>query len=160
MTTEEEFGLDLPNWTKSVWPEPITSLAAKQYSISMGLPEMRKQLVGYLLDKILSDTKANIQVNGKLSRKMHLYSAHESNLAHFLIALGVFEKPHIPNYASYIILELHEIDHEYGFKIFYEAWDGRGLKQLKMPNCKEFCTLDVFEALIRDFLPEDNLCGK
>lgn len=49
--------------------------------------------------------------------KMFLYSAHESNLAHFLLVLSIFDLPHVPNYGAYIILEVHKIRDSYGIKV-------------------------------------------
>lgn len=45
-------------------------------------------------------------------RKIYLYSGHESNIAGVLYALNV-NYPHIPEYSSSVILELHQIDNEY-----------------------------------------------
>ncbi|XP_050498303.1 venom acid phosphatase Acph-1-like [Diabrotica virgifera virgifera] len=159
LSTEEEFGLKLPDWTKSVWPEPMTKLFPEEYYIAMGTADMRRIAIGNFLKKLLDDTKAKIADHRKLGRKMYLYSAHESTLSYLMIALRIFEK-HIPTYGAYVAMELHQIRGVYGFKIFYKKWDGSGLRLVEMPGCKEFCPLDVFTALLADNLPtSDNMCG-
>lgn len=114
---------------------------------------------GYFLRKVLDDAKNKMKSPFKLGRKMHLYSAHENNIAQLLIALGVFE-PHIPNYGAYVMLELHKINNVYGFKIFYDNWTGEGPQQLTMSGCDSFCPIDKFISLIDEHLPMNNeLCG-
>lgn len=48
--------------------------------------------------------------------KIYLYSGHESNIAALLHAFNVYE-PHVPEYSSAIILELHQIGTEYYVKV-------------------------------------------
>ncbi|KAG5895628.1 hypothetical protein JTB14_017737 [Gonioctena quinquepunctata] len=159
LSTEQEYGLELPAWTAAVWPETVINLSIEEYYVSMGNTNLRKMATGYFLHKVLEDAKRKTTNNQKLCRKIHLYSAHENNVAQLLIALGVFE-PHIPNYGAYAILELHKIRGIYGFKIFYDNWTGGGPKLLKMPRCGEFCPLDKFVSLIDEHLPVDHdLCG-
>lgn len=158
ISTEEEWGFQLPEWTETVWPETITSLAIKDYFVAMATAEMRKMATGYFLNKVLEDTKAKIFSSQQPGRKMHLYSAHENNIAELLMSLGVFE-PHVPNYGAYVILEIHHIDNVYGVKIFYENYTGDGPQLLKMPECEAFCPLDKFMTLVQDYIPPDDLCG-
>nr|XP_023029732.1 uncharacterized protein LOC111517716 [Leptinotarsa decemlineata] len=160
LSTEQEYGLELPAWTASIWPETVINMSIEEYYVSMGTSNLRKMAVGYFLHKVLEDAKRKMTTNRKLCRKIHLYSAHENNIAQLLIALGVFNEPHVPNYGAYAILELHKIRGIYGFKIFYDNWTGGGPQLLKMPGCGEFCPLDKFVSLIDEHLPVDhNLCG-
>lgn len=67
---------------------------------------------------MLEDSRSFISGKMDQQRKLFLYSAHENNIAFTLIGLNVF-KPHVPSYASYILMELHEINGEYGFKVSF-----------------------------------------
>ncbi|VEN46490.1 unnamed protein product [Callosobruchus maculatus] len=155
---EEDWGFTLPSWTKEVWPEPIYSLAIQEYFVSMKTKEMRQIAVGYFLEKVIEDTMSVL--NGKAAgKKLYLYSAHEDNIAKLLIALGVFQPPHIPTYGSYIMLEVHKIDQTYGFKIYYEDYSGNGAKLMKLPECEEFCPLDRFTKIVNYLIPDRELCG-
>lgn len=49
-------------------------------------------------------------------RKIYLYSGHETNVAAVLKALQLY-RPHVPEYSSGVILELHEINSEYYIKV-------------------------------------------
>lgn len=68
-----------------------------------------------MVQRIIADALLKIQGNQK-NYKCYLFSGHEYNIAHVLGALQIF-KPHIPPYAAYILIELHQIDTTYGFKV-------------------------------------------
>lgn len=108
--------------------------------------------------QVIEDTKRKILSSQSQGRKIHLYSAHENNIAELLMALNVFD-PHVPNYGSYVSMEIHQINKIYGVKIYYENYTGDGLKLLSIPNCGEFCPLDKFMKLVEDYIPSDDLCG-
>lgn len=60
------------------------------------------------MKKIIDDSKAKAANKTLQNTKIFLYSAHESNLAHLLRFLGIFQ-PHIPPYGSYIAIEIHNV---------------------------------------------------
>lgn len=73
--------------------------------------------LGILIKKIIEDSLNYIE--GKLTpkgRKVFLYSSHEVNVALTLIGLNVFY-PHVPSYASYVVIELHQLGQMYGVKV-------------------------------------------
>ncbi|KAJ8966361.1 hypothetical protein NQ317_011936 [Molorchus minor] len=159
ISTEEEWGFELPDWTKTVWPETITALAIKDYFVSMATEDMRKMATGYLLNKIIEDTKKKILSSQKPGRRIYLYSGHENNVAELLMSLDVFSVPHVPNYGAYLMLEIHYMEGIYGVKIYYENYEDGGVKLLKMPSCDEFCPLDKFIEIMQVYIPSDELCG-
>lgn len=46
LSTEEEWGFKLPEWTKSVWPDVITNLATKQYYAETGTKQLASLVNG------------------------------------------------------------------------------------------------------------------
>ncbi|XP_060531079.1 venom acid phosphatase Acph-1-like [Cylas formicarius] len=158
LSTEEEWGFDLPQWTKTVWPTTITSLAIKEYFVSMATLEMRQMATGYFLNKLIEDTKRKIISSNLPGKKMFLYSAHESNLAELLMALNVFT-PHVPNYGAWISIEVHFINNIYGVKVFYENHEEQGPRSLSLPNCGTFCPLDKFIQATAHLIPPEDMCG-
>ncbi|KAJ8951017.1 hypothetical protein NQ318_006402 [Aromia moschata] len=158
LSTESEYGFQLPLWTDTVWPDAIVDLAIREYYVSMGTTEMRRMAVGYLLEKLVDDARSKILGKENAGRKMYLYSAHENNIAELLISLGVFE-PHIPTYGAYVIVEVHRINDVYGVKILYENYDSYEPQVLKMPGCGTFCPIDKFVSLIEEYFPSNDLCG-
>lgn len=52
----------------------------------------------------------------KKKRKIYLFSGHESNIASVLHALQLYY-PHVPEYSSSIIMELHNIEGTHYVKV-------------------------------------------
>ncbi|XP_030763632.1 venom acid phosphatase Acph-1-like [Sitophilus oryzae] len=157
LSTEQENNLELPAWTKKVWPQQIIDIASREYRVSMGTDDLKRIAAGYLLKKIIDDTTKKI--NGiEDSKKIYLYSAHENNVAELLIILDVFER-HIPKYGAHVMVEVHKIEGVYGFKIFYQNYDFDEPVLLKIPSCEEFCPFEEFLRLFTKYLPRNDLCG-
>ncbi|GLV41157.1 uncharacterized protein CBL_04681 [Carabus blaptoides fortunei] len=151
---EEKLGLNLPAWTKCVWPDKITEVAVKFYYMYTQTPEMKSFTSGRLLEKMVQDSKDFIENKLKpKGRKLFLYSAHERNVALMLIGLDVFYS-HIPPYASYVILELHQINGIYGIKAFYQNYSEDEPILLTIPGCDSFCPFDKFYNLVKPIFPK------
>lgn len=71
---------------------------------------------GFLMKKIIDDSRTKAKGLGYKDTKVFLYSAHESNVASLLRFLGIFYS-HIPPYGSYIAIEIHNIKGERGVKV-------------------------------------------
>jgi len=159
LSTEEEWGFQLPDWTKSVWPETITNLAIQDYFVSMTTHKMRQMATGYFLNKVIEDTKRKIISSNLPGRKMYLYSGHENNVAELLMSLNIFDTPHVPNYGAWVSIEVHFINNVYGVKVFYENHIKNGPELLSIPNCGSFCPLDKFISMTENLIPPEELCG-
>lgn len=46
LKTEEENGLELPEWTKSIYPEPIKQFAIKSFEIFTATTELKRLAAG------------------------------------------------------------------------------------------------------------------
>ncbi|XP_049820542.1 venom acid phosphatase Acph-1 isoform X2 [Aethina tumida] len=156
---QSDLGLELPKWTKSIFPEKLASLAVENYFQYCGTTEAKRIVTGYLLRKILLDSKRKIC--GKLnppSRKLFLYSGHQLNVACFLETLGLFKK-HLPYYGSFIIVELHNVNQTYGFKVYYKRKLEEKLELLNIPTCGEFCPFSDFINIYSDMIPTQEYCN-
>lgn len=98
----------LPKWIHSIYPEPVISTASLTYTY-LNTDEHLKQInMGYLLKKILDDTKLKIYGAEEMKkRKMILYSGHESTLGLLMDGLNVLV-PHVPPYSSIIFVEVRK----------------------------------------------------
>ncbi|XP_030762830.1 uncharacterized protein LOC115887505 [Sitophilus oryzae] len=155
---QEDVGYDLEDWTSNIYPEPLLAATVDLYYVYTNTTALRKIVAGFLLKKILSDTEAKI--NGTIdptNRKMFIYSAHEMNVAHMLLTLGV-EIHMAPPYGSYVLFELHLIDGVYGIKLFYQFYEDDDPVAFSLSGCDEFCPYDDFYSLVEDYIPTDDDC--
>ncbi|KAK9700562.1 hypothetical protein QE152_g31184 [Popillia japonica] len=147
LTAQQQFGLTLPDWTKSVFPDKITNVAVSDFYLHTATKELRKIVLGNLLEKILNDIKAKIQNTSE--RKIHLYSAHDYNPAHILIFFNVMFN-HIPNYGACIIFEVYDFGIKHGIKLKYKESKFVEFRYMTFANGSNTLDLDEFERMIRD----------
>lgn len=131
--------------------------------------------------KILDDSRAKSTGKAFKNTKIFLYSAHESNIAHLLRFLDIFQ-PHIPPYGSYIAIEIHNIEGTRTLKvsvyenlgvvrsirmniyfclphiifilqIYYQDYSTSKMRKYRIPKCATSCTLEKFEQLYKHLLP-------
>ncbi|XP_066158315.1 venom acid phosphatase Acph-1-like [Euwallacea fornicatus] len=152
--TQLEIGYTLESWTSQIFPEPLHSAAVDYYYYVTNNTAIRRLSAGFLIRKILADTKAKI--NGTLSpssRKLFLYSGHELNIASTLLTLDAYKLTDIPPYGSHIIFEVHEISGVWGIKLFYQNYLEYDPILLTIPGCDYFCPYDEFYRLVEEILP-------
>lgn len=66
--------------------------------------------------KVITNMINNVNEKPEDRKKIHLYGAHETNIAGILVALNVWKK-FIPEYSSTIIFELHQKGSDYYVKV-------------------------------------------
>ncbi|XP_076394727.1 venom acid phosphatase Acph-1 isoform X2 [Megachile rotundata] len=149
---QRDIGLELPEWTKPVFPDgKLDELAASDIIIRSRTTKL-KQLTGGIWIKELLKNVDNY-INNSDTRKAFMYAAHELNIAYLLAALDNFDNQ-IPYYCNSIIFELHEEDNEYYVQIFYKNKDN--LRTLQIPGCDDkLCPLDHFRKFVQPVIPQD-----
>ncbi|XP_063242922.1 testicular acid phosphatase homolog [Bacillus rossius redtenbacheri] len=158
---EEKNGLALPEWTKSVYPDRMKTLAAKSLAIFTHTPEMKKLYGGPLVKLItqqLSSKRSTALATaaGAPGRKLFLYSAHDVTLVSAWRTLG-FAELLKPDYGAALMFEMHIVESKrFEVKLFYlnNTWLQRP-RQLEVPNCGKPCSLDKFVDLMTPVLPDD-----
>ncbi|CAH2010039.1 unnamed protein product [Acanthoscelides obtectus] len=154
LTTEHENGFLMPDWAKSVYPH-IKHLAIMDYVSSTSTDLLKRLSSGFLIKKVIEDSKAKADGKEYKGTKIFLYSAHESNVAAILRFLGLFH-PHVPPYGSYLSMEIHNFDGKRIIKIYYQDYSADKPKKLKIPHCGRICTLRKFESIYGHLLPTSN----
>lgn len=120
LMAQSSMGLQLPEWTKNIFPEGLLLEGAlfhyKRINYNKNMIRING---GMILRKIIDDMVA--RKNGTLDerRKVMLYSGHDFNVVSLLAALGVYS-PHVPQYSSAVMIELHEVDKQYTVKVCYK----------------------------------------
>ncbi|XP_022919448.2 venom acid phosphatase Acph-1-like [Onthophagus taurus] len=145
LKSEEEWGLELPDWTKSVYPDILKELS-EQYWVLISKGDLKPLTSGFLVSTILNNTDCTINnLNSSCNNtKIYLYSGHDTNIAGLLAFLDNFV-PHNPNYGAHIIIEVHNISGEIYLKFLHENYDHNEPEILEIPNCGKVCKLETFK---------------
>lgn len=98
--------LSLPEWTRDIYPRPLTNISARAYGYMNFDEGVRRINMGYLLKKIVDDSLQRMKrALLPAKRKMFLYSGHESTLGYILNALKLADA-HVPPYGSAILIDI------------------------------------------------------
>lgn len=150
---EDDNGLELPTWTKSVYPHKLKSLAARSLSIFTETVPMRRMKGGVLIKDIVEHTQKKLENN--LKQKMFLYSGHDISLTNVLRALG-FVEDFKPEYGAALILEGHSVQNNFEMKLFYyNNTVNNEPYVLKMDACEAPCYFEDFVKVLAPVIPED-----
>lgn len=149
MVARETHGLPCPPALDS-WREKVEQRAVDMMC-HVYEPSKRENLqlcVGPLLNMMLNNMEEKIQgTSSEPSRKLFLYSAHDTTLIPCLMALGIFDM-RWPPYAADLTLELHQHQKtkEFFVKVSYIDQD-----QL-LPGCSGvYCPLQEFKKMISSY---------
>ncbi|XP_014238436.1 venom acid phosphatase Acph-1-like [Trichogramma pretiosum] len=155
LMAEREMGLELPEWTKIYFPNgPVIGATVFHYRAESYSPLMKKLHGGTFLRKMLNDLSID---DIKKTPKIHLYSAHENNLAGILIAMDSWWN-FIPEYSSAIVFELHEVESQYYIQVVYYYGIPTEFEELVIPGCDQpMCPIEEFLDLMADVMPDDIL---
>ncbi|XP_031636576.1 prostatic acid phosphatase-like [Contarinia nasturtii] len=159
LVVETEHNKSLPDWAKrAIEPngvmEYITLFDIKMYANTTKLARLHS---GFILKEILQrfSQKINSTLKPDRDRLLWFQSTHYYIIANLLNSLGLFEKPHLPPYASSLIFELYKRDGEHYIQIFYKKSEEEILSPLNIPKCGTKCPLQQFYILYDEIIPGD-----
>ncbi|XP_015110848.1 venom acid phosphatase Acph-1 [Diachasma alloeum] len=93
----------------------------------------------------------NNYVRGNEQRRVFVYVGNDVHLTGLLAALQVYDFQHIPNYGSFVTLELHKMRNKFYVKVLYN--NGTPLiktsVQLTIPGCGMTCPLSQFQKILK-----------
>ncbi|KAG5877249.1 hypothetical protein JTB14_019627 [Gonioctena quinquepunctata] len=144
---EKEFGYTLPNWTESVYPEPLTTLSAYVFKAYAFNRKLARLSAGTFLNAVVEHFESIL--SNSTTKKFQMYSAHDTNLAIILQSLGAFNDVP-PYFANSIYFELRESSSTPYINIYYKNKDE--LEQITVEGCQFDCTLADFQALLSDII--------
>ncbi|XP_076161881.1 venom acid phosphatase isoform X2 [Ptiloglossa arizonensis] len=162
LMAEYSLGLTLPSWTNQIFPRgELWNATVFAYDIASSTPLLRRLYAGPYL-RLVTKTMLDF-ITGTLNdeRKIYLYSGHETNVAAVLKALQLY-RPHVPEYSSGVILELHEINSEYYIKVGHYLGIPSTVEEVKLPGCDILCPLDKYLQFTENLMPskEELICNK
>ncbi|KRT82178.1 Phosphatase [Oryctes borbonicus] len=144
------YGLELPEWSKKIYPQPLSDVVLKEYFIQMGTKELSRRVIGRLIKKILEDTENHIK--NKSTYKLHLYSGHDFTVTHIMKFLEITSKT-LPDWGACLALELHKETKTYfleeGKKSMYDL--GKIIRRRYNDLLGEIYTPDMLDAWASSF---------
>ncbi|XP_012152497.1 prostatic acid phosphatase isoform X2 [Megachile rotundata] len=149
---ENLYNKTLPEWTESVFPGKLKSLAAKSFTVSAYNKILQRLKSGLLLGEMIDHMEKKSKNALVPDRKVWMYSAHDETLANMLMTLNVFD-PHCPPYTATILLELRvNLKNQYFVTVSYKNNSDEPVL-LTLPGCIALCPLNQFIALTKDVVP-------
>ncbi|CAH0726538.1 unnamed protein product, partial [Brenthis ino] len=149
----ENSGVKNDKWIEDVFSE-LKEVTKIDYSCLFYTDEQIKLSTGVLLHEIVNIMKMAV-AGDQEQAKLHLYSAHENNVAALLAALKIF-KPHQPKYGSSIALELRRNlrTGKHGVMAVYAREAGGPGEVIPIGGCEEkiICDFDRFLNSIENML--------
>ncbi|KAI4458935.1 acid phosphatase-related [Holotrichia oblita] len=158
LRSQQEWGLTLPDWTRSVWPEPVTYLTKLDWQQLFPTEKTRPLGAGFLMSKIINDTQLFIDKDPSVEGlKTHLYSGHDLNIAAILTWLGTPDI-HVPQYGSFIIFEIHEISNVPHVRVVHQNYEYGTPQVVEIPHCGFYCPFGKFIELYSNYTNRFDLC--
>ncbi|XP_017758689.1 PREDICTED: venom acid phosphatase Acph-1-like [Eufriesea mexicana] len=162
LMAEYSLGYNLPNWTKNIFPYgELWNATVFSYDIANSTPLLKRLYGGPYLRIVTRNMLDVVTGTQRQAQKIHLYSGHESNVAAVLHALGAYY-PHVPEYSSSVIIELHSIEDTYYVKVLNYLGIPSKAKDIQLPGCEVLCPLNKYLELTEKVMPsnEELICDK
>ena len=110
---EHLYNKTLPAWTHRVFPQPLEEIRDISFKVETWTHEMKRLKAGPLLKTLwqrMSSIANQVRDKGSFEgeHKMVMYSGHDTTVANFLNAIGAFDPPVVPAYASCVLVELFQ----------------------------------------------------
>lgn len=147
-------GLQLPDWTKSVFPDKMKDIAATSLAIFTETLKMKKIHGGMLLKEILEHMNDKVNLTLDPNRSLFMYSGHDLTVVSLLRVLG-FDELVKPEFGASVIIELHEVSDKYIVKFLYKANPLAEVNELVLEECGNPCYLEKFTNVSSKVIPSD-----
>ncbi|XP_058129225.1 prostatic acid phosphatase [Anopheles ziemanni] len=154
---EELNNFTLPEWTKSVYPEPLRTISAMGFAVKTNNTQLARLKMGPLVKEILNRFRSKANGSLKPNRSVWIYSAHDVTVGSLLNALRIFEL-HNPPFAACVLLELRQPANGTGepyVQVFYKNTTADVPFSLPIPGCGERCPLAKMFEIYDEIIPKD-----
>lgn len=139
--------LELPEWTKKVYPDKMRPWAQFSFATPCFTQDLARLKSGPLFHEIIEHFQ-NATRNVTDFRKFLVFSAHDITIANVLNTMGAFQY-HCPPYASTIIFELRRSNFTY-INIFYK--NSSLVQNITMKGCDFNCNFNEFIEILKPII--------
>lgn len=153
MTSQVEHGLELPEWAEPFYPQKLLELSTEAFSVMVATDALKKTIGGNLLESMIVDWEA--KVAGTSSKKIFLYSGHDTTVIGALGACNVWNPSNFPEYGMTAIFELRQNKRtgEHGVQIYVKKDPESEPSLLTIPGCNSFCVLSDMKTTLSNNVP-------
>ncbi|XP_062514774.1 uncharacterized protein LOC134190336 [Corticium candelabrum] len=148
---ELQHGLKLPAWCTNTTFAVLKNMSTFGVFKMFEGREINRLTSGVFINHIITDMQEKRESKKSHTKKLLVYSAHDTTVAAILSGLGVYDKE-IPPYASIVMIELYSDNGKYFVKVFYHKGPSAKLDDLPqllpIPQCLQECPLDKFVKLM------------
>lgn len=157
LKAEEEMGLELPEWTRKVYPESLLPLAEKSYTVFTHTDGMKQIRGGAFIGEVYGHMQSKANKSLKPDRNIFFYSGHDVTLVNVMNSMRILDQTStLPDFASALVFELHEfLDSPGQFEIrivYYHDSTVESPSAVDIPNCKAPCDLASFQKSVSHLL--------
>ncbi|XP_014261504.1 lysosomal acid phosphatase-like [Cimex lectularius] len=148
---ENRTNLELPKWTKSVFPDILRKLSGISFSLTTHTTEMKRLKGGPVLKDMLESFQSKLNAQ-HFPRNITVYSAHDTTIVFLLNTLGVYDFIP-PPFAAAVLVELRQNKNNEKFvTVLYKNSEAEP-HLLTVPGCTKACPLDKFIYLLKPVIP-------
>lgn len=160
LKTEEDMGLELPQWTKGIYPERLIPLAERSYRVFTETDIMKRIRGGAFLNDVYGNMESKANKTLKPNRNLFFYSGHDVTLVNVMNSMGILNQTSsLPDFASALVFELHEYGSEpkqYAVKVvYYQDSADENPSVINLINCPNPCSLESFKNSVGHLLFDD-----
>ncbi|KAF7991965.1 hypothetical protein HCN44_010766 [Aphidius gifuensis] len=156
---QKAMGIVLEPWIDNIFPDGmLKDMSSIEYILQTYTKKMQRLMGGVWLKKFIENSDNFI--NNRFKKVGYFYFGNEIHIAAILNTIGVYE-PHVPDFLSTIIFELHLLNDKYFVKMIYK--NGKNIQELLVPGCKFIlCPLELYKTVLKNSILEnfDKDCGK
>ncbi|XP_063978032.1 uncharacterized protein LOC135162957 [Diachasmimorpha longicaudata] len=154
-------GLPLESWTEDIFPDgALKNLTIQKFQTESTTDRMRRLLGGSLLSTFLKNI--DDYKKGLTDHRLFVYVGDDYHIVGLLNALGMYDGEHIPNYGSYVELQLHELpDENKQPKLFLVIRYKSGRDEsafpllMEIPGCFFLCSVEQVTSTLQNNILED-----
>lgn len=146
LAIETLYNYTIPDWAQKVFPTKMEPWALLSFTTQTYTVELARLKVGPFFDHVIQYLKNRTSPTTTCPKAL-VFSAHDTNIANVLNAMGAFDY-HSPPYAATILFELRKTpDGRSYINIFYK--NSTEAREISLKTCDFNCDIDDFVSILR-----------
>ncbi|XP_055851789.1 lysosomal acid phosphatase [Episyrphus balteatus] len=160
LKAEEDMGMELPEWTKGIYPERLLPLAERSYTVFTDNDYMKQIRGGAFVGEVYNNMASKVNKTLKPNRNLFFYSGHDVTLVNVMNSMGILNQTStLPDFTSALVFELHEVldsPEQYEVRVvYYQDSTVENPSTVDILKCPAPCGLESFKNSVSHLLFDD-----